>query len=103
MTRAADVPEVPSTPGPPSLPSLRTLAVASAVSVVVAALVLVTAVLPAEYGIDPLGTGRMLGFTALSQAGTVTPVPPPQGATLAPVPQGAFALYPGEYKFDSRW
>ena len=44
----------------------------------------------------------MLGFTALSQAGTLAPVPPPQGDTLAPVQQGAFALYPGEYKFDSR-
>jgi hypothetical protein len=78
------------------------LAVASAISVVVAVLVLVIAVLPAEYGIDPLGTGRLLGFTALSQAGAAAPVPPPEGDTLAPVPQGAFALYPGEYKFDSR-
>lgn len=102
MTRAADVPGAASAAGPQNLPSLRTLAVASAISVVVAALLLVTAVLPAEYGIDPLGTGRMLGFTALSQAGTVTPVPPPQGDTLVPVPQGVFALYPGEYKFDSR-
>jgi len=100
--RPADVPGVASTPVPHNLPSLRTLAVASAIALVVATLVLVTAVLPAEYGIDPLGTGRMLGFTALSQAGAVTPVPPPQGDTLAPVPQGAFALYPGEYKFDSR-
>jgi hypothetical protein len=100
--RPANAPGVGSTPGPQKLPSLRTLAVASVISLVVAALVLVTAVLPAEYGIDPLGTGRMLGFTALSQAGAVTPVPPPQGESLAPVPQGAFALYPGEYKFDSR-
>jgi hypothetical protein len=102
VTSAADAPGVASTPGPQNLPSLRTLAVASAIAVVVAALVLVTAVLPAEYGIDPLGTGRMFGFTALSQAGAVIPVPPPQGDTLAPVQQGAFALYPGEYKFDSR-
>jgi hypothetical protein len=89
MTRAADASGVAGSRGPENLPSLRTLAVA-------------TTILPAEYGIDPLGTGRMLGFTALSQAGTVAAVPPPQGDTLAPVPQGVFALYPGEYKFDSR-
>ena len=39
-----------------------------AVSVVVAALILTTTVLPAEYGIDPLGTGRALGLTALRAA-----------------------------------
>ena len=36
------------------------------IAVVVAAVVLVTAVLPAEYGIDPTGIGRALGLTALS-------------------------------------
>jgi hypothetical protein len=100
--RAENTAEVASTPGPQQLPSLRTLAAASAIAAVVAAVVLVTVVLPAEYGIDPLGTGRMLGLSALSEAGASTPVPPPEGDTLAPVPQGAFALYPGEYKFDSR-
>jgi hypothetical protein len=89
-------------PGPQQLPSLRRLAMASAISLAVAILVLLVAVLPAEYGIDPLGTGRMFGFTALSQAGAAAPVPPPEGDTLAPVQQGPFALYPGEYKFDSR-
>jgi hypothetical protein len=100
--RAENTAEVASTPGPQQLPSLRTLAVASTISAVVAAVILVTAVLPAEYGIDPLGTGKMLGLSALSQAGASTPVPPPEGDTLAPVQQGTFALYPGEYKFDSR-
>jgi hypothetical protein len=51
--------------------------------------------------LDPLGTGRALGFSALSQA-VAAPVPPPEGDALAPVQQGAVALYPGEYKFDSR-
>ena len=102
MTRAESTAGVASTPGPQDLPSLRTLAIASAISAVVAGLVLVIAVLPAEYRIDPLGTGRMFGFAALSQAGALAPVPPPEGDTLAPVQQGVFALYPGEYKFDSR-
>jgi hypothetical protein len=30
------------------------------------------------------------------------PVPPPQGTTVAPVQEGQVALYPTEYKFDSR-
>jgi hypothetical protein len=51
---------------------------AATVSAAAAALViLVVAVLPAEYGIDPLGTGALLGLTALSGA-------PDAGATVAP-------------------
>jgi hypothetical protein len=42
------------------------LAKATAAAVVVAAIVLVTTVLPAEYGIDPLGTGRALGLMQLA-------------------------------------
>ena len=96
-----------SIPGPPQgprdLPSLRTLAIASAAALLVAALVLVTAVLPAEYGMDPLGTGRLFGFSAISAPVAVpSPVPPPEGAVLAPVQQGDVGLYPGEYKVDSR-
>lgn len=34
---------------------------------VIAAVVLITTVLPAEYGIDPTGVGRALGLTALNQ------------------------------------
>ena len=35
------------------------------VALVIGILVLVTAVLPAEYGIDPLGTGKLFGFSKL--------------------------------------
>jgi hypothetical protein len=47
-------------------PSGKRLALSVAIAVVVAAIVLVTTVLPAEYGIDPTGAGRMLGLTALN-------------------------------------
>jgi hypothetical protein len=90
------------TPGPQNVHSLQSLAIASAISLVVAAVILVVAVLPAEYGADPLGVGGALGLTALSETPALAPIPPPEGDTLAPVPRGAFALYPGEYKFDSR-
>ena len=50
----------------PAPPSRRRILTATAVAFVTAVVVLVTAVLPAEYGIDPLGTGKMLGLTALA-------------------------------------
>lgn len=37
------------------------------IAAAIAAVVLVTAVLPAEYGIDPTGTGKLLGLTDLHQ------------------------------------
>jgi hypothetical protein len=46
---------------------------ATIAAMLVAAIILVTLVLPAEYGIDPLGTGEVLGLTGLSggEAATV--------------------------------
>jgi hypothetical protein len=90
------------TVGVPPAPSAKTLAVASGIAFLSAALILAVAVLPAEYGIDPFGMGKRLGFLALSQAGRQEPVPPPTGTELAPVQEGNVALYPGEYKVDSR-
>jgi hypothetical protein len=75
---------------------------ASVMALLAAAMLLTTVVLPAEYGLDPLRTGRALGLTAISQAGAGDPVPPPQGEVLAPTQEGNVALYPGEYKVDSR-
>ena len=46
-----------------------TLLKASVLSVLVAVIVLVTLVLPAEYDLDPLGTGALLGLTGLSRTG----------------------------------
>lgn len=53
--------EVPPVP-------LASLARAGAISLLVAAIVLVVAILPAEYGIDPTGLGETLGFTAMEVA-----------------------------------
>jgi hypothetical protein len=49
-------------------PSGRSLLKATLVALVIAAIVLVVAVLPAEYGIDPLGAGRALGLDKLFAA-----------------------------------
>ena len=42
---------------------------ATVLSILVAAIVLVTLVLPAEYDLDPLGAGALLGLTGLSRTG----------------------------------
>jgi len=46
--------------------SVSKILLATAGAAVAAGIILITAVLPAEYGIDPLGTGRLLGLTDLS-------------------------------------
>jgi hypothetical protein len=50
----------------PAPPSARRIVGATLVALLVAAVVLVAAILPAAYGIDPQGTGRLLGLTALA-------------------------------------
>jgi hypothetical protein len=42
------------------------------ISLIIGAVVLVTAVLPAEYGIDPLGAGKLFGFSKLYQGNDQT-------------------------------
>jgi hypothetical protein len=53
-------------------PSGRRIALSVVVALAVAVVVLVAAVLPAEYGIDPTGVGRALGFTELNAPATRT-------------------------------
>ena len=48
---------------------MKKLALATVFAVVVAAVILVVAVLPAEYGVDPLGAGKLLGLTQLAEEG----------------------------------
>jgi hypothetical protein len=57
---------------------------AAILALLVAAVVLVVAVLPAEYGIDPLGTGRALGLTALAGVNDVAPAVSEAPATPEP-------------------
>ena len=83
------------------LPSKRKLAMAIGLALVTAGGILVTIVLPAEYGIDPFGTGAALGLNRLS---SVAPLPEelaPRGATLTPVQEGPASHYAAEYKVDS--
>src|SRR5215207_6891378 len=50
------------------LPTLRQLNRATAIAAGVAAVLLVLVVLPAEYGVDPTGAGRILGLTEMGEA-----------------------------------
>jgi hypothetical protein len=82
-------------------PSLSRLAKTTAVALVVAGAILITLVLPAEYAIDPVGTGRWLGLTQIA-APTVNAVEvaKPEGAPLVPTQNGPIGEYPREFKFD---
>jgi hypothetical protein len=49
------------------LPSARTLLRSTLIAAAVAAVLLVTVVLPAEYGVDPTGVGRVIGLTEMGE------------------------------------
>ena len=51
------------------VPTKSELVRATLIALAVAVVVLVTTILPAEYGVDPLGTGRALGLDKLSGSG----------------------------------
>jgi hypothetical protein len=82
-------------------PSPRRLAVTTAIALAAALVILVTIVLPAEYAVDPLGTGRWLGLTDIA----TPPLDPvadirPVGAPLIPVVNGPVGEYPADFKLD---
>jgi len=103
---------------PIEAPSMANIAKATLAAILVAAAVLFVAVLPAEYGIDPLGTGSKLGLTDLAKAsGTpqiqaaipeasimplLDPVEQPGRWGESPVMKGAFLSQPNRYNVDSR-
>lgn len=57
------------------LPSTKSLIKATGVAAIIGLLVLIIAILPAEYGIDPTGLGQKMGLTMLSQASAAEVVP----------------------------
>ncbi len=54
------------------LPTTRGLIKATLLAILIAGVLLVTAVLPAEYGVDPTGIGGRLGLTALANPDQAT-------------------------------
>jgi hypothetical protein len=83
-------------------PSKKAIAKATGIALIVALAILFTAVLPAEYGIDPLKTGALLHLTDLAK--TTEPASPPKpvaGARPTPAPAGIYTAQPASYKVDS--
>jgi hypothetical protein len=76
-------------------PSKGAIVKATLIALTVALLLLFVAVLPAEYGIDPLRTGRLLKLTGISQSDANA------GGRATPVKTGLYTLEPGRYKEDA--
>lgn len=78
------------------LPTVRQLNRATALAFGVAVALLATTILPAEYGVDPIGTGRLLGLTRMGEvkqaehAAETATVP----ATTAPASSAATSSVP---------
>jgi hypothetical protein len=83
-------------------PSKKAIAMATGIALIVALLILFVAVLPAEYGIDPLKTGAALHLTDLAKAAeTKTEPKPVTGARPTAAPAGIYTAQSKPYKVDS--
>lgn len=79
-------------------PSKAAIARATGIALSVAVVLLFVAVLPAEYGYDPLKTGAALGLTGISKAAEVQ-----TGAAPKPVtPSGVYTPQSKLYKVDAQ-
>ena len=79
-------------------PSKGAIVKATGIALLVAILVLFVAVLPAEYGYDPLRTGAALGLTGIAKATEIA-----AGAAPKPVtPAGVYTAQPKIYKVDAQ-
>jgi hypothetical protein len=86
----------------PQAPSIPRLVRTTAIAVAVAAVLLITVVLPAEYGVDPTGIGRRLGLTAIATPPlAVMDDPRPGDAPLVPIENGPVGVYPAEFRLDA--
>jgi hypothetical protein len=76
-------------------PSKGAIVKATLIALAAALVILFTAVLPAEYGIDPLGTGKLLRLTGISQADSNG------GGRATAANSGIYTAQPGTYKVDT--
>jgi len=82
-------------------PSKQAIAKATGIALAVALVILFTAVLPAEYGIDPLKTGKLLHLTDLAKATESKEESKPVGARPVAAPAGIYTAQSGIFKTDS--
>jgi hypothetical protein len=86
-----------------ALPSGRQLVKLTGLAVAIAAIILLTMVLPAEYGIDPTGIGRRLGLASLSAAPEAKPAAAPRAAAEAAVAPELTLSLPKAPGLDTVW
>jgi len=80
------------------VPSKAAIAKAATIALVVALFLLFAAVLPAEYGVDPLKTGKVLGLTGLAGSSEANSS---GRAPAVAVSAGVYTSQPRIYKVDS--
>jgi hypothetical protein len=82
--------------------AVRNILLATGLAFVVASVLLVVAVLPAEYGFDPLRTGRLLGLTALADTGprAIGPQTTPYKVDSTQFELGPFEFVEYKYRLD---
>ncbi len=86
---------------PIEVPSKRRLALTTVIALGIAIMLLVSVVLPAEYGVDPLGTGRALGLVAISAPVAKAETAPTGATAYTPDQMGPISYYASSYKTDS--
>jgi hypothetical protein len=83
-------------------PSKQAIAKATGIALAVALVILFVAILPAEYGIDPLKTGQALHLTDLAKATeSKAESKPVAGARPVAAPAGIYTTQPANFKNDS--
>src|SRR5580698_5854098 len=83
-------------------PSKQAIAKATAIALAVALVILFVAILPAEYGIDPLKTGKALHLTDLAKATELKAESKPvAGARPVAAQAGIYTTQPANFKNDS--
>lgn len=95
-----------------ALPSARQLLRSTLLAAVAAAVLLVTVVMPAEYGVDPTGIGNLVGLKAMGEAKlalakeanepSVAPAPAPAVAKSASAPPAGVQAQAGALKSDEK-
>jgi hypothetical protein len=94
MIQEKDIPHI-------AAPTTKAIAKATVIAAVLAVILLFAAVLPAEYGFDPLRTGAALGLTELARSTATKPAPAISATDGQPQPITTYTPQPKIYKVDS--
>ena len=94
MIQEKDIPHI-------AAPTRKAIAKATVIAAVLAVILLFAAVLPAEYGFDPLRTGAALGLTELARSTATKPAPAISARDGQPQPITTYTPQPKIYKVDS--